>query len=182
MRRCRKIREGRRLPRGRLVDAGDRDPHFYNHISHLHYSLDRKLSLCSEFHNLHLYQVRTRNLGLVLYYRPHKVLYLRLDLLHSPDSPLLHRSAIVAHHVRAQSPHQILPTGLRSLEAHPPARSQASRSQANHHPPHGTLQYALHLLRRIHLQRPQVQRSQGDSRGALPRSSHLPLLHQVYTL
>lgn len=64
--------------------------------------------------------------------------------------------------VRTKSAHQVLPTGLRPLQARAATRSQADRTQAADSPSDGALQHAMYVLRRIHLQRSKVQLAEGD--------------------
>lgn len=88
----------------------------------------------------------------------------------------------LAHHVRTKSPHQILPPRLRPLQDRSIPRSQASRPQSPNRPSHGTLPHEMHSMRRIYLQRAQVQRTKRDYGRPLLLDPHLPLLHTMHTM
>ena len=113
-----------------------------------------------------------------------------LDHLYSPPVTLYPQSNPTTtlelsnnHHVRTQSPHKILPPRLRPLQNHPHThRSQTPRPQNPNRPPHGPLQHEMHLLRRIHLQRPKIQRPERNHRRKIPRHRYLPLLHPLHAL
>lgn len=86
-------------------------------------------------------------------------------------------------HVGTKGSYEVLPSRIRSLEDHPYAKASTPHwPEAYDRSPHGTLQYEMHILRRIYLQRPQIQRSERDYGGEVPDDLNFPLLYSVYAM
>ena len=64
-----------------------------------------------------------------------------------------------SRYVRKKSTQQVLPTFLRSIEDKQDTPSSSSNGSQNHHcPPHGSVFNEVHQMRRVHLQREEIQR------------------------
>lgn len=77
---------------------------------------------------------------------------------------------------------EILPPGFRSVQTHAPARAEASRPQGPDSPVDGALQYEVHALRRVHIQRTKVQRKKGNYRREILPNRNLPVLHPMHAM